>query len=401
MKSFILSYKLRSNERELVRDSNYIDSKSCERSEGEDKNDNEVCEAHVNIWKVYVGTIRSRICFFYDFGLKITQKVGKIRLFIPFEIEENGKDYDLVRLLKNDNKLLCTVFNMDLKSDTSPKNAFSRVTSTEDEKEKFCLYQLGSNNFRVETVEIADRCRSKIIGSMLTITLGNKPEENVCKSDTHLYIRFRLQAKNVKDAVISDHISNDFLQDAFSEIDMIDFRMNEHRSVHIEAIDKMKEEGYDYFRFDKVHLFFMVETKEVVQNGSSLKSDRRLLEKELWRDYIPKGAKKSYYIAHHWKKEISNSKIGDNKKDDESFMGYSFFFTSQYPKINWMRLIVYLSVVILLSWVGSMLCLDSNQESYIQISSSIKIGVIISLISVVFAFFVITNYRLIVRLIKK
>lgn len=64
MKSFILSYKLRSNERELVRDSNYIDSKSCERSEGEDKNDNEVCEAHVNIWKVYVGTIRSRICFF-------------------------------------------------------------------------------------------------------------------------------------------------------------------------------------------------------------------------------------------------------------------------------------------------------------------------------------------------
>lgn len=46
---------------------------------------------------------------------------------------------------------------------------------------------------------------------------------------------------------------------------MIDFRMNEHRSVHIEAIDKMKEEGYDYFRFDKVHLFFMVETKEVVQ----------------------------------------------------------------------------------------------------------------------------------------
>ncbi len=398
MKSFILSYKLRSNEGDLVKDSNYLDSKSCEESKSEDENVNEVCEAHVNIWKVYVGTIRSRISFFYDFGLKISQKVGKIRLFIPFEIEENGKDFDLVRLLKNDNKLLCTVFNMDLKSDTSPKNAFSKVTSTEDDEEKFCLYQLGSNNFRVETIEIADRCRSKIIGSMLTITLGNKPEDNVCNSNTHLYIRFRLQAKKVKDAVISDHISNDFLQDAFSEIDMIDFRMNEHRSVHMEAIDKMKEEGYDYFKFYKAHLFFMVETKEIVQNGSSLKSDSRLLEKELWRDYIPKGAKKSYYIAHHWKKEES---ANDNKDKCKSFMRFRFFFTSQYPKINWMRLIVYLSVVILLSWVGSMLCFDLNQGSYIHISPSIKIGVIISLISVVFAFFVITNYRLIVRLIRK
>lgn len=399
MKSFILSYKLRSNEGDSVKDSNYTDSKSCEESKSEDVNDNEVCEAHVNIWKVYVGTIRTRIRFFYDFGLKVSQKVGKIRLFIPFEIEENGKDFDLVRLLKNDNKLLCTVFNMDLKSDTSPKNTFSRVTSTEKDEEKFCLYQLGSNNFSVETVKIADRCRSKIIGSLLTITLRNKPDENVCNSNTHLYIRFRLQAKNVKDAVISDHISNDFLQDAFSEIDMIDFRMNEHRSVHMEANDKMKEEGYDYFKFNKVHLFFMVETKEIVQNGSSLKSDSRLLEKELWRDYIPKGAKKSYYIAHHWKKDIP--KNCDNKTECKGFMEYCFFFTSQYPKINWMRLIVYLSVVILLSWVGSMLCFDSNQGSYIHISPSIKIGVIISLISVVFAFFVITNYRLIVRLIRK
>ena len=319
MKSFILSYKLRSNEREPVKDSNYIDSKSCEKSKCEYKNGNEFCEAHVNIWKVYVGTIRTRISFFYDFGLKVSQKVGNIRLFIPFEIEENGKDFDLVRLLKNDNKLLCTVFNMDLKSDTSPKNAFSRVTSTEKDEEKFCLYQLGSNNFSVETVKIADRCRSKIIGSLLTITLRNKPDENVCNSNTRLYIRFRLQAKNVKDAVISDHISNDLLQDAFSEIDMIDFRMNEHRSVHIEAIDKMKEEGYDYFEFDKVHLFFMAETKEIVQNGSSLKSDRRLLEKELWKDYIPKGAKNSYYIAHHWKKDIS--KAGDKKKKTKTSWG--------------------------------------------------------------------------------
>lgn len=189
MKSFILSYKLRSNEGNPDNGSNGIDPKKCKESKDKVQSVYQVCEAHVNIWKVYVGTIRSRISFFYDFGLKVRQEVGKIRLFIPFEIEENGKDFDLVRLLKNDNKLLCTVFNMDLKSDTSPKNTFSKVTSTEDDKEKFCLYQLGSNNFSVETVKIADRCRSKIIGSLLTITLRNKPDKNVCNSNTDLYIR--------------------------------------------------------------------------------------------------------------------------------------------------------------------------------------------------------------------
>ena len=112
MKSFILSYKLRSNEGNPDNGSNGIDPKKCKESKDKVQSVNQVCEAHVNIWKVYVGTIRSRISFFYDFGLKVTQKVGKIRLFIPFEIEENGKDFDLVRLLKNDNKLLCTVFNM-------------------------------------------------------------------------------------------------------------------------------------------------------------------------------------------------------------------------------------------------------------------------------------------------
>ena len=49
MKSFILSYKLRSNEGDPIKDSNYLDSKSCEESKSE--NVNEVCEAHVNIWK--------------------------------------------------------------------------------------------------------------------------------------------------------------------------------------------------------------------------------------------------------------------------------------------------------------------------------------------------------------
>lgn len=383
MKSFVLSYKKREN----------IDNP-------EDIN---VCEAHVNVWKVHVGTLRTHIQFFYDFGLKIKQDVGEVCLFVPFEIKENGKDFDLVRQLKNSNQLLCTVFNMDLKSDSSPTDSFSKVTSVEKNKEEFCLYQLGANKFKVETVKIGEKGKQKIIGSLLTIKLQEKPTNHVCKETTPLYIRFRIEAKNVKDAVISEHISNDFLQDAFSEIDMIDFRLNEQRDVHTEAIDKIKGAGFDFFSFDKVHLFFMAETKEVVQNGSSIKSDSRLLEKELWGSYIPKDAKDSHYIAHHWKKRIPT--LDDNgkpKKDEyDTFKGYRIFFTSQYPKTNWIRLFVYLSVVVLLSWLGSMLSFSVMEVFTVSLPQYFKAIIIGVMLLIAIVFFVVTNYRLIVRLIRK
>lgn len=364
-------------------------------------------EVHINIWKVPIGTLWSTTKFFFDFGLKISPEIEYVCLFVPFEFKENGKDFDLVRKLKDSNQLLCTVFNMDLKSDTSPKDQFSKVINEEENKntEVFCLYQLGASKFNIEQVNIGEEGKTKVIGSLLKIYIQDKPTENICKSETDLYIRFRIEPKRVKDVVCSEHISNDLLQDAFSEIDMIDFRLNEQRDIHTDVIDKIKGEEFKFFSFNKVHLFFMAETKENIQNGSSLKIDSRLLERDLWKNYIPEGAKDTTYIAHHWKKRKEKIIRGDSGEEDEvkytSFKDYRIFFTSVYPKIKWIRLIVYLSVVILLSWIGSMLSFNISGIVGFSIPQYIKAIIVATLLTLVIIYSIATTYRLIIHLFRR
>lgn len=390
MKSFVFSYKMRGKDAE----GNDIKSEAT---------DVKVSEAHVNIWKVHVGTLFSSVRLFYDFGLKIHPLIEHVCLFIPFEIRENGKDFDLARKLKDSNQLLCTVFNADLKSDSSPTNCFSKVVDSE-RNELFCIYQLGANKFDIEEVKIGEKGKEKTIGTLLKIHLQDSPSANgVCKQETPIYIRFRIEPKRVSDAVKSEHISNDFLQDAFSELDLFDFRLNEQRDVHTEAIDKMKGDGFQFLEFQMVHLFFMAETKETVQNGSSIKSDSRLLEKELWHQYIPNGAKDTHYIAHHWKKrKTKTKKEGEQEREYlEPFKDYRIFFTSLYPKTNWVRLFVYLSVMIILSWAGSMLSFSVMGVLNISIAQFWKIIILGVMVGFALLFFIVTNYRLIVRLIRK
>lgn len=383
MKSFVFSYKIREG--------------------AQASTDINLAEAHVNIWKVHVGTIFSSVKLFYDFGLKINPNIGDVCLFIPFEIQEKGKDFDLARKLKDSNQLLCTVFNKDLKSDSSPTDCFSRVVDS-DKSEIFCIYQLGANKFEVEPVKIGEKGKEKIIGTLLKIHLQDCPSQSgVCKPETPIYIRFRIEPKRVSDAVKSEHISNDFLQDAFSELDLFDFRLNEQRDVHTEAVDKMKGDGFSFLEFTMVHLFFMAETKETVQNGSALKSDSRLLEKELWHHYIPNGAKDTHYIAHHWKKRKTKTKEVDGKEVEyqEPFKDYRIFFTSLYPKTNWIRLFVYLSVMVILSWAGSMLSFSVMGVLNVSINQIWKVVILGVMAGFALLFFIVTNYRLIVRLIRK
>lgn len=357
-----------------------------------------VADVHVNIWKIHVGKLLSRVKLYFDFGIKICPDVGEVCLFIPFEIDEDGKDFDLVHLLKDSNQLLCAVFNRDLSSDISPTDAFNNVWEINDVEKKrlFSLYQLGANKFEIEKVEAGKNGESVIIGTNLKITLHDKPRDN-----SPIYIRFRVSPKFLNSAVKSEHISNDFLQDAFSEMDLYDFRLNELRGVHREAIDNIKAKNFDLFCFKTVHLFFIAEIRDLVENGSSIKSDCRLLENELWKDYIPHDARETSYIAHHWKKRIRKQESSFASTDLEPFNDYRIFFTSTYPKLKWIRIFVYVSVVIVLSWLGSMLTFSISKVTSLNIDVIWKPIIIGFMVLISCCYFILMSYRVIIKLIRK
>ena len=108
------------------------------------------------------------------------------------------------------------------------------------------------------------------------------------------------------------------------------------------------------------------QTPESVVNGSSLKVDTRLLEKDHWKKYEPANSlHDTHYVAHHWKRR---------RKDDnnENIRCFSIFFSTQYPRLSGWRFLAYFSVVILLGWTGSMLSFDTKSvldESLIKLAT--------------------------------
>lgn len=366
-------------------------------------NDNFAAECHINVWKIDAGGyILSNTKLYFDFGLMINSKIEWIYVYIPFDFVENNRDFDLIKKLQNNNQLLCTVFNSDYKTEVKQGDTFGKVMDNEN-RPQFFLHQLGSTKFDIfPFYKTCSKNKTKIAGKLLKIHIQDAPSEI-----NKVYIRFRIEPIEITEIVKSEHISNDFLQAAFSQIDMYDFRINEIRNISTDVMDKIKEDEYRLLTFDKVHLFYMADTRENVANGSSIKQDSRLLEKDLWATYLPDNCYRRNYIAYHWKKRVKKEEmeiIDSSIRAKEIFIpfnDYRIFFTTIYPKIQLIRLFVYLCIVVLLGWCGSMLSFKVSSFLTISKPEYFKVLIIFGMLLVVIISIIATSYHLIIRIIRK
>lgn len=368
-----------------------------------DPNDNFAAECHINVWKIDAGGyILSNTKLYFDFGLMINPKIEWIYMYIPFDFVENGRDFDLIKKLQNNNQLLCTVFNSDYKTEVKQGDTFGKVMDKEN-RVQFLLHQLGSTKFDIiPFYKTYSKNKKRIAGKLLKIHIQDAPPEI-----DKIYIRFRIEPTEITEIVKSEHISNDFLQAAFSQIDMYDLRINEIRNISTDVMDKIKEDEYKLLTFDKVHLFYMAATSENVANGSSIKQDSRLLEKDLWATYLPDNCYRRNYIAHHWKKRVKKEEMKiikssiTTKEKFIPFNDYRIFFTTIYPKVQLIRLFVYLCIVILLGWCGSMLSFNISSFLTHSIPQYIKALIISGMILFIIIYIIVTSYHLNIKISRK
>lgn len=315
-------------------------------------------ELHVNIWKVNEGCICLNSCFYLDIGLKVSFTYESVRLYLPFAVVKQAQ-IDLCKTVMENRKLLCAIFNDEMLPTPQANPCFCKATcQTEgagndaDRTNCFYLYQVDDNNITIE----GDGHEGQE-GTWVTVTMNGNPtnEENIDNYvNQQLYVRIRLKVANNDQFRISESISNDLLQAAFSRTDLFDIRINEIREIDGKVLERMKTDGFSIMSFNKVHVFYITDTRESVINGSSLKVDSRLLEKGHWEKYEPSNSLHNvHYVAHHWKRRRKE----DDKGDIRSF---SVFFSTQYPHLSKWRLLAYTSFVILLGWMGSMLSIDLN-----------------------------------------
>lgn len=347
-------------------------------------------EFQINLWNSDVKSTVTNEKFRFravDFGIVCPLSIRKFVLLLPFEV--NKSDFhDLVKCLSLDTDLLCTVFNEDLKSTSEPSKSYHTI---EGEKIKLLMYELSKEN--IEEFNYDEQSGV----TQITITI-NSDFNTESFADYRLFVRFRILLKSFLAFAKKKKVSNDWLQSAFSSTYLFDIRLNDVRELSKKKKELVEFKGFKLPEFSKVHFFYMADSEECVENGSSIKLDKRLLESERWHTYL--GDKIEFVsenIAHHWKQK-KEVRLGVEKVNTEDpketklqikptnsqIMNFTLFFKTEFSDCQRMRLFLYLLIVVLLGTIASAIIsfVDSFIPSIFAYSWIVWLGLTLGLITI-------------------
>lgn len=330
-----------------------------EPSETNNKKTDEDFEFQINLWNSDVKSLTSNQKYRFraiDFGIICPLSTRKIVLLLPFKTDKSDF-HDLVKCLSLDANLLCTVFNEDLKSTSEPSKSYYKI---DGKTIKLLMYELSKENIE----ELVYDEQTNV--TQITIKVNSDFNTSSFK-DYRLFVRFRIMLKSFDSFAKKKKVSNDWLQSAFSSTYMFDIRLNDVRELSKKKKELVEFNGFKLPNFSKVHFFYMADSEENVENGSSIKLDKRLLENERWHSYLGDNIEfVSENIAHHWKckKEIKlgiskvdttnpeNPKV-DFLPDYRSITNFTLFFKTEFSDCQIKRLILYVLIVMLLGFIAS------------------------------------------------
>lgn len=299
-------------------------------------------EFHVNLWH-FSGTKRRD---FIEIGVMPSDPsaLSAIRIFVPFKmqrenIEDLGPEFASTELAQG-------IFNETLSSTKKPNGKSVELKAGTN---TYCHVHLFSpENGSIDPAELD--IIEKDGGTILSITsIALESLARQCDGNPEFgYFRFRLlPPKHVARPFVTAIKPKDRAwTSGFEEIEYIDCRLNEARTLptSIEASADAAPHGLA----DVSRIVFLA----VVPVASSITSSHaewhksRLLETQIWKDYVPHGLDDGM-VVYHWRKEFEG--IGQN-----ALQGFSAFVKLQTRKTSLMIIGIYVLVALLLGIVGSL-----------------------------------------------
>ncbi|WP_145413875.1 hypothetical protein [Paenibacillus xylanexedens] len=297
---------------------------------------NKEATVHINLWDQN----QKNKAYCFDFGLLIEDvtKIDKVFLYAPFKIERN-QITDLGNVISN-NQLVNAIFNEDFTTtEGQPKRL---IVNGVKNKPDFIIYSLDKE----EQITLR-KCKSRSVTPGTIIELDIKG----IKLDviTRYYFRLRLKVNKNDIKLINDEIQGlSFLNDHFTNTEIIDFRLNDIRSCS-EELREQFQKGCK-FNFLAIHYLILRNANDVIiQYGKDINS--RMLENDLWKDYI-EGVDFNI-IAYHMKSKamkVIDPNTGESiKKYVEDFSDLSRF---QYKKGTNFVISCYIGGIVLLGAVA-------------------------------------------------
>ena len=322
MRSFLLEYKKRDSSSE----------------------DTEI-DIHVNLWGVNAQRSENAPVMVFDFGfmVKNIKSVSRIIMYCPFHI---GSVEDLGGRLFQKTDLIEAIFNEDCEVSSRIHPNRIKITKKGDSfkssganNTEFMLYKL--NESLISFSDQNEYGRIEInVENILSENEGNLL--NINRVSTY-YFRIRIFPKTNEPIYIlkRENESINLLQDSsLRTTEIVDFRINDFRSI----TEDIKEEVFRLNTFDIKSIHYLImrsSTDEFISSSDKYKS--RLLEREVWKDYIK--LNDSDVIAYHFKEVKVSDYIS-------SFTNLSRF---KYPLNTKRRICYYILAIVLISLLSNVL----------------------------------------------
>ena len=273
---------------------------------------------------------------FWDIGLLIkdvSDELDKISFYIPFSIEKDRIQDLGGKLFSSD--MLGSLFNHKYQvTNSTDSRSYAYAKSTDDEHPNFWIYELNGNNFSI--ISLSE-------GTVIQISINSRPKGGFIRKadekECNLYFRFRIKDVSEKDFGSVESISNDWLQSAFSKMEMVGLSINNEQLI-CKADSEILLKDNLFLKFEECHFFFIGSSKDERVTGNNRFIECMLLDSPQWVQYVEgHNAKGNKCLSYHWEAQQLSSP--------------EFFVTTVYSKWDSGKVVKYLLVVVFLGVLAS------------------------------------------------
>lgn len=310
---------------------------------------NTTMETHFNFWRIagdkdFKGRPQCPPRDFLEIGLLIKNPahIQRINVYLPVDVERQSIQDAGVQLGKTsvaqgifNEKLQCVVtpapVRIELKIDD---NLFCRVHKFIEQNGKLDASHLSLETFSDGTLLSIEKAAIESVSHQI-------------KADESIYFRLRVYLPSGKSSPFIHVITplDRKFQSGFEEIEYIDFRFNELRTLPPQVENKIRADEKQHKVNISLVAFLTAFPVHSELSASSIQWHKnRLLEHDPWDEYVPSGIPGGM-VVYHWKKE---------GKDGNGVADFSSFVKLHTRRSGRKILLTYLAVAFLFGLLGNL-----------------------------------------------
>lgn len=299
-------------------------------------------EFHVNLWHFSDAKRRD----FIEIGVMPSDPsaLSTIRIFVPFslrreDIEDLGPEFASTDLAQG-------IFNETLSSTRKPsgKSVELKIGS-----KTYChvhLFSPVNGAIDPSELDVADKDGGTLI-SITSVALASLAKQ--CSGDPETgYFRLRLlpHRHDTRPFVTSIKPKDRAWASGFEEIEYIDCRLNEARTLPTSIEASADAAPHGIAGISRIVFLAVVPVTSSITSSHAEWHKSRLLETQIWKDYVPHGLEDGM-VVYHWRKEFKDTA-------QSSLQGFSAFVKIQTRKSSLTIILVYILIALTLGVVGSL-----------------------------------------------